>query len=293
MRFANFPEEIIVQVAASVGFEQVKVMRDSGICPDIMEIIDRNWKQFRNCESCKIDVASGGLKHTPKRTRLHVFHNGSTKRVVIRSRGAANLMCLWDVVAGTLEIGQWLCKRPLNAKGCAYLPCGRFIYAFSLYGSEASTVVCTPPYFTAHALWEHYVDICRSPSRHVLTSSAAPENFLEVRRLVDFAPRPSTLEGDVLTDDNGMVVHDFSHDAFRCLAPPPGYTKGLKTAPEAKVDQYECQMLQLMKEIRLRAREDEIRNRMKRQRWACNKCRKTYAPNQGARIHAHMAKHES
>jgi hypothetical protein len=295
MHFENLPEEIIARIAGFLPFDQVKVMRDSGICLDLMEIVDRNWKMFRHYGNtgAASDKSKNMSKYTPKRTRLYIFQNGSTKRLVIRSRGAANLMSLWNVSTGTFELGQWLCKKPLDLKGCAYLPCGRFIYRFHQHRCDETTVVCTPPYFTAHALWEQYTG-CFSPSTHVLTSPAAPENFLEIRRILQSAPRPIEVEGQELLDDRGNVVHDFSNDVFRPLAPPASYIRGTATPASSRSLEHECQMMELMREVRLRGREkdrEEKRSRNQKERWACSRCSKTYTLNQRARITAHTAKH--
>ena len=118
------------------------------------------------------------------------------------------------------------------------------------YRYNESTVVATPPHFTAHALWQQYTG-CFQASEHVLTSPAAPRNFLEVRRL---APRPTTVRGNILRDDNGNVVHDFTEDTFRRLAPPPSYVRGTPVPPTGRLLTFECQMLDLMKELRLWAR---------------------------------------
>jgi len=51
-------------------------------------------------------------------------------------------------------------------------------------------------------------------------------------------------------------------------------------------------MLDLMKEIRLKGREKAREKEGRRpERWACNQCGKSYAPNQRARINAHIANH--
>ncbi|KAJ3038748.1 hypothetical protein HDV00_000322 [Rhizophlyctis rosea] len=279
-------ELVIARVARFVGFPECVVkLRDLWVCPDITNIVDGHWEVVRRVIK-RARNAQRQIEPAQPVTRIYVFHNGTGKEVVIRSRGAANIMCLWDPSTGDFQMGQWLCRRLLCPPMCLFLLDRRFIWATRRHGWSLTVGVSTPPFFTAHALFEGMW--CQNiPPMHVGSSTACPLTWQDIEGLQqEFGSGLSTtVMGKVLRRD-GMIVHDFSLDRFRALRPPAEYVKGT-------VSKEEEERLAAGAEAE-RQREEQVRMRAVKEnaRWKCTRCTKSYEPNQMKRIQAHTASHD-
>jgi len=282
---------VIARVAGHVGFpECVKKLRWSGVCPDITDIVDDHWKLV-----CRVGKRARAEEKRKRRkeigqpmTRIHVFENGTEKKVVIRCRRAANIMCLWDTSTGELQMGQWLCRRLLCPERCTFLPDGRFIWVTRRHGCSLTIGVSTPPFFTAHGLFQG-MRCQNTPPRHIRSSTACPLTWQDIVGLrEEFGSGPTaTVMGNVLRDgiESERVVHDFSFDRFRALPPPAEYVKGAvskeeenRLAARAEVER------QRQEGLRLEAEKENAR-------WKCTRCSTSYEPNQKKRIQAHIDFH--
>jgi hypothetical protein len=148
--------------------------------------------------------------------RLFIYDNGTENKVVIRSRGAAHLMCLWNVETNVIRKGQWSCGKKFMPNRCEYRPDGRFVYEYKKQGCSTRVIECTPPYFTAHQMWE---EDCHQPLVKVISldSRTRPRDRMTI---------PTVIIGSKLVDPSGVLVHDFMDDQFEEMAPPDDYQVG-------------------------------------------------------------------
>jgi hypothetical protein len=288
MYFFQLPDLIIARVAGHVGFPECVVkMRDSGLCADVADIVDNYWTFVRRIGKRHSDrkAALGSNRKKGPMTRLYVFENGTPTKVVIRSRGAANIMCLWDISSGNFQIGQWVCKRPLVPERCSFLPDGRFVWVTRQFGCSLTIGVSTPPFFTAHAVWEGMR--CQTTTPAHITSS--PACSLTWKEIVDLQQSngsgpTTTIPGNILRH-GGELIHDFSHDSFQAVPPPAGYLKGTPSKEEEeRVATCAENMRRWQEEQRLKAESESAR-------WRCSHCTTSYNPNQTKRIQAHVSAH--
>ena len=143
-------------------------------------------------------------------------------------------MCVWHA-NGRFEVGQWLTGVKLEPSLCRYQSNGRFLCYYRKFGWDWTLVECTPPYFTAHAVWTggctRGYDCVRTLSgrrkrvpRQIYLSTTFKKQLTNVERI----------EGNVLKDSTGNLVHDFTKDAFRLVPPPEDYTKGILVSAKKK-----------------------------------------------------------
>jgi hypothetical protein len=159
------------------------------------------------------------MKYNAKTTKLYIYENGSPIKVVIRSRGSAHLICIWNTDTNEFTIGQWLCGKKLMPHRCCYKNDGDFIYEYKQFGCDTRIVRSTPPYFTAHEMWE--TNCITSPVKIVSTN----EQYLQ-RTPYRYFTTPVTIIGSQLNAANGDIIHDFSNDRFVHVAPPDDYVIG-------------------------------------------------------------------
>jgi len=157
-------------------------------------------------------------QYNEKQTKIHVFSNGTENKVVIRSRGGSHLMCLWNTGDNTFTKGQWLCGKKLLPDKCLYKNDGKFIYRYNQFGCDTRIVECTPPFFSAHQMWEGN---CCTPVSKIIT-------LLDRKKCPNTFTIPTTIIGKELRDDKGNLVHDFTEDKFENVAPPEDHVIGVR-----------------------------------------------------------------
>lgn len=154
MLFKDLPNEIIFDIAARIGYAESSLIEKSGLFPEIYEILDDSPRVFDKLSKHYKQLYKKSDKKPElydKIPKIHIYENEKMKKfkVILFSKGKNTLMVKWNL-DNTFEVGQWLCNKHIFYSICGLSDTGLFSYDYHVQGRECFSVICSPPYFTAH-----------------------------------------------------------------------------------------------------------------------------------------------